>query len=79
MEDEKYRLFINMLKQLSTNVPLIEALEKMPGYAIFIKNNVTKKRLVSFEDYDRMHHCSAIATRFLGRKKDDLTPVLYHV
>ena len=53
-EDGKYQHFITMLKQLSINVPLIEALEKMSGYAKFMKNMVTKKRLVHFEDDDRM-------------------------
>ena len=36
-EDGKYRRFITMLKQLSINVPLVDALEQMPGYAKFIK------------------------------------------
>ena len=35
-EDDKYQRFITMLKQLSINVPLIEALEQMLGYAMFI-------------------------------------------
>ena len=47
-EGGKYRLFITTLKQLSINVPLIEALEQMPGYAKFMKYMVTKKRFVSF-------------------------------
>ena len=42
-KDGKYRRFITMLKQLSINVPLVEALEQMPGYAKFIKDLVTKK------------------------------------
>ena len=49
-----------MLKQLSINVPLVEALEQMPGYAMFMKDLVTKKRSVTFEDDDRLQHCSAI-------------------
>ena len=44
IEDGKYRRFITMLKKLSINVPLIEALEQMPGYAKFMKELVTKKR-----------------------------------
>ena len=32
-EDGKYRSFITMLKQLSINVPLKEALEQIPNYA----------------------------------------------
>ena len=42
-EDGKYRRFITMLKQLSINFPLLEALEQMPGYAKFMKDQVTKK------------------------------------
>ena len=51
-EDGKYRRFITMLKQLSINVPLVEALEQISGYAKFMKDLVTKKRSVTFEDYD---------------------------
>ena len=60
-----------MLKQLSINVPLVEALEQMPGYAKFMKDLVTNKRLVTFEDNDRMQHYSAIATRSLIQKRED--------
>ncbi|KAK4708637.1 hypothetical protein R3W88_029562 [Solanum pinnatisectum] len=69
-EERKYRRFISMLKQLSINVPLIETLEQMPGYAKFMKDMVTKKREVSFEDDDRLQHYSAIATRSLVQKKE---------
>ncbi|XP_049368219.1 uncharacterized protein LOC125833118 [Solanum verrucosum] len=44
IEEGKYRRFISMLKQLSINVPLIEALEQITGYAKFMKDFVTKKR-----------------------------------
>ena len=44
----------------------------MSGYVKFIKNLVTKKISVTFEDDDRMQHCSAIATRSLEQKKEDL-------
>ena len=50
-------------------MPLIEALEQMLGYAKFMKDKVTKKRLVYFEDDDRMQHCSDITTRSLVQKK----------
>ena len=43
-EDGKYQHFITMLKKLSINVPLIEALEQMPCYTKFMKDMVTKKR-----------------------------------
>ncbi|XP_069143379.1 uncharacterized protein [Solanum lycopersicum] len=69
-EDGKYQSFINMLKQLSINVPLIEALEQMHIYAKFMKDMVNKKRPVSFENDDRRQHCSAIATRSQEQKKN---------
>ncbi|XP_069144410.1 uncharacterized protein [Solanum lycopersicum] len=63
IEDGKYRHYSTMLKQFSINVPLIEALEQMYGYAKFTKDMVTKKRSIIFKDDDLMQHCSAIATR----------------
>ncbi|XP_015078366.1 uncharacterized protein LOC107022199 [Solanum pennellii] len=71
MEDGKYCRFIIMLKQFSINIPFIEALQQMPGYAKFIKDMVTKKRLVRFKDDDRMQHYSVISTRSLVQKKED--------
>ena len=43
----------------------------MPDYAKFMKDLVTMKRSVTFEDDDRMQYCSAIATRSLVQKKED--------
>ncbi|XP_069150245.1 uncharacterized protein [Solanum lycopersicum] len=63
-----------MLKQLSINVPLVEALEQMPRYAKFMKDVVTKKISVTLEDDDRLQHCSAITTRSLVQKKEDPEP-----
>jgi len=70
-EDGKYRRFITMLKKLSISFSLVEALEQMPGYSKFMKDMVTKKRSDTFENDDRLQHCSAIATRSLVKKKKD--------
>ena len=70
-ENGKYQRFITMLKQLSINVPLVEALEQLPGYAKFMKDLVTKKRSITFKDDDRLYHCNAITTRYLVQKKED--------
>ena len=51
---------------------MIQALEQMSWYAKFMKDIVTKKISVSFEDDDRMQHFSAIAARSLAQKKEDL-------
>ena len=68
-EDSKYLHFIIILRQLSINVPLIEAIEQMPSYGKFMKDMVTNKRSVSFKDDDRMQHYSAITKRSLKQKK----------
>ncbi|PHT35853.1 hypothetical protein CQW23_23553 [Capsicum baccatum] len=70
-DDTKFSKFMNMLKQLTINVPLVEALEQMPGYAKFMKDLLTKKRAASYDLADNVHHCSAIATRSLVQKKAD--------
>lgn len=71
IEEGKYCKFIIILKQLSINVPLIEVLDKMHGYAKFMRDMVTKKRTVTFEDDERFPHCSAIARRTLVQNKED--------
>ncbi|XP_047268104.1 uncharacterized protein LOC124898508 [Capsicum annuum] len=58
-----------MLKQLMVNVPLVEALEQMLGYAKFIKDLVMKKRVVSYKSVHNLHHCGAISTRSLVQNK----------
>ncbi|PHT48005.1 Sulfate transporter 1.3 [Capsicum baccatum] len=70
-EDTRFSKFMTMLKQLTINVPLVEALEQMPGYAKFMKDLLTKKRAANYELADNVHHCSAIATRSLVQKKAD--------
>ncbi|XP_049372849.1 uncharacterized protein LOC125837821 [Solanum verrucosum] len=70
-EEGKYCRFITMLKQPSINASLIKALEQMPWYAKFMKDLVTKKRAVSFENDERLQHCSAISTRSQVQKIED--------
>ncbi|XP_047270359.1 uncharacterized protein LOC124899505 [Capsicum annuum] len=42
-DDAKFNKFLAILKQLTLNVPLIEALEQMPNFAKFMKEFLTKK------------------------------------
>lgn len=60
-----------MLKELSVNIPLEEALEQMPGYAKFMKNLIIKKIAVSYEPVDNVYHCSVISNRSLVEKEKD--------
>ncbi|XP_049414657.1 uncharacterized protein LOC125877396 [Solanum stenotomum] len=70
-EDGKFTKFITILRQITVNIPLVEALKQMPRYAKFIKHLVTKKRAISIDLTDNVHHCSAIATGSLAQKKKD--------
>ncbi|XP_016580436.1 uncharacterized protein LOC107878050 [Capsicum annuum] len=46
-----------------------KALEQMLGYAKFMKDLMTKKRVVSYELEGNLYYCSAISTRTLVKKK----------
>lgn len=46
--DGKFSKFIAMLKKLSVNVKLVEALEQMFGYAKFMKNLVIENKTISY-------------------------------
>ncbi|XP_070050149.1 uncharacterized protein [Nicotiana tomentosiformis] len=53
--ENQFKKFIQMMKSLSINVSLVEALEKMLGYAKFMKDLVMKKRLMNFETIKVTH------------------------
>ncbi|XP_047253815.1 uncharacterized protein LOC107844736 [Capsicum annuum] len=71
VDDEKFSKFMVMLKKLTVTVPLVEAVEQMSGYTKFIKELVTKKRMVRYEPVDNLHHYSVVSTRSLAQKKVD--------
>ncbi|XP_060170409.1 uncharacterized protein LOC132601327 [Lycium barbarum] len=70
-DDGKFLKFIERLKGLSINMPLVEVLKQMPDYAKFMKDLVTKRRHASFETVGVIHHCSSIMTKALVQKKED--------
>ncbi|XP_070039046.1 uncharacterized protein [Nicotiana tomentosiformis] len=59
-----------MMKSLSINVPLVEALEKMSGYAKFMKDLVIKKRSMNFETIKVTHQVSAIVHSMSPKLED---------
>ncbi|XP_070007290.1 uncharacterized protein [Nicotiana sylvestris] len=58
--ENQFKKFIEMMKSLSINVPLVEALEQIPIYAKFMKDLVTKKRSMDCEIIKMTHQVSAI-------------------
>ncbi|XP_049378071.1 uncharacterized protein LOC125842812 [Solanum stenotomum] len=70
-DDEKFKKFLSVFKTLSINLPLVEALLEMSGYAKFMKELVTKKKIIDFETIEVSHSCSAIMTKELIKKRED--------
>lgn len=68
--ENQFKKFIDMMKSLSINVPLVEALEQMPGYAKFMKHLVTKKRSMDFETIKVTHQVSAIVHLMAPKLED---------
>ncbi|XP_070021334.1 uncharacterized protein [Nicotiana sylvestris] len=69
--ENQFKKFIDMMKILSINVSLVEALKQMPGYAKFIKDLVTKKRSMNYETIKMKHKVSEIV--------HSMTPKLEHL
>lgn len=57
----QFRHFLNVLKQLHINIPLVEALEQMPSYVKFLKAIMSKKkRIREYETVALTQECSAM-------------------
>ncbi|XP_070040291.1 uncharacterized protein [Nicotiana tomentosiformis] len=66
----QFKKCIDMMKSLSINFPLVEALEQMPGYAMFMKDLVTKKRSMNCETIKMTHQVSAIVHAMAQKLED---------
>ncbi|XP_063946059.1 uncharacterized protein LOC135151507 [Daucus carota subsp. sativus] len=71
-QDVQFKKFLNVLKQLHINIPLVEALEQMPNYVKFMKDILTKKRrLGEFETVALTKECSSFLQHKLPTKMKD--------
>ncbi|KAL5571985.1 hypothetical protein UlMin_021582 [Ulmus minor] len=71
-QDQQFRRFLDVLKQLHINIPLVEALEQMPNYVKFMKDILTKKRRFGeFETVALTRECSAVLQNKLPPKLQD--------
>ncbi|XP_062080383.1 uncharacterized protein LOC133785144 [Humulus lupulus] len=71
-QDAQFKKFLDVLKQLRINIPLVEALEQMPNYANFFKDILTKKRkLGEFETVALTKECSSFLHNKLPPKMKD--------
>ncbi|XP_009797176.1 uncharacterized protein [Nicotiana sylvestris] len=58
--ENQFKRFIQIIKSLSINVPLVEALELMPAYAKFMKDIMTNEWSMNFQTIKVSHQVSAI-------------------
>ena len=71
-QDKQFKKFLDVLKQLHINIPLVEALEQMPSYAKFMKDILAKKRrLGEFETVALTEESSAFFQNRLPPKLKD--------
>ncbi|XP_070019382.1 uncharacterized protein [Nicotiana sylvestris] len=71
-KEDQYKKFFEMLKQIQVNIPLIEALKEMPGYAKMMKDLMSRK--FDFQDLATVtltQTCSAVVTRPVAEKLSD--------
>ncbi|XP_062099872.1 uncharacterized protein LOC133805726 [Humulus lupulus] len=72
-QDGQFRRFLDVLKKLHINIPLVEALEQMPNYVKFLNDILTKKRrLGEFEMVALTEGCSATLKNKIPPKLKDL-------
>nr|XP_016508229.1 PREDICTED: uncharacterized protein LOC107825828 [Nicotiana tabacum] len=72
-KDEQYKKFMEMLKQIQVNIPLIGALREMPGYAKMMKDLMSRK--FDFQDLATItltQTCSAVVSRPIAKKLSDI-------
>ncbi|WMV33292.1 hypothetical protein MTR67_026677 [Solanum verrucosum] len=71
-DNAQFQKFLVVVKDLSINIPLVDALVEMPRYSKYMKELVTKKRLFDCEMVEISQICSAIMTKNAIVKKEDL-------
>ena len=70
--DKQFIKFMDVFKKMHINIPFADALEQMPSYVKFMKDILSKKRILSnFETVNLTKECSVILQRKLPHKLKD--------
>ncbi|XP_019057369.1 PREDICTED: uncharacterized protein LOC109116429 [Tarenaya hassleriana] len=70
-EDSQFAKFAEMLKKLEVTMPFTEAILQIPSYTKFLKDILTKKRVVEKETVALTVECSALIQHELPPKRSD--------
>ncbi|XP_016576615.1 uncharacterized protein LOC107874305 [Capsicum annuum] len=70
-DNVKFKMFLYKISNLSINIPLLEAIQEISGYAKLMKKLMTKKYLDYGETIEVTHGCSTIMTSAIEEKNED--------
>ncbi|XP_009591791.1 uncharacterized protein [Nicotiana tomentosiformis] len=71
VDDSKFEKFYDILKQLSVNIPFVEAFQEMPCFSKYLKDLITKKRTTKNEVVNVTHRVSSIIATTTIKNKED--------
>ncbi|XP_019230632.1 PREDICTED: uncharacterized protein LOC109211546 [Nicotiana attenuata] len=71
IDDSKLEKFYDILKQLTVNIPFVEAFQEIAGFDKYLKDLITKKRTTKNEVVNTTHRVSSIIATTLVQKKED--------
>jgi hypothetical protein len=71
-QEYQFKKFLDILKQVHINLPLVEAIEQMPNYAKFLKDIISKRtRIGEFETVAVTEGCMALLHNKMPPKLKD--------
>ncbi|XP_061340962.1 uncharacterized protein LOC133287381 [Gastrolobium bilobum] len=71
-QEQHFKRFLEILKQLQINIPFVEALQHMPSYIKFMKDILSRKRRIEeFETVALTKECSSIVSTKVPPKMED--------
>ncbi|XP_070022790.1 uncharacterized protein [Nicotiana sylvestris] len=71
VDDSKLERFYDILKQLSINIPFVEAFQEISGFAKYLKDLITKKRTTKNEVVNMTQWVSSIIATITVQKKEE--------
>ncbi|XP_038875126.1 uncharacterized protein LOC120067659 [Benincasa hispida] len=72
-DSKQFKRFLDVLRQLHINIPLVESLEQMPSYVKFLKDIFANKRKIGENETVALtYECSALFQNNIPKKMKDL-------
>ncbi|XP_070039235.1 uncharacterized protein [Nicotiana tomentosiformis] len=71
VDDSKLEMLYDILKQLSMNIPFVEAFQDMLGFSKYLKDLITKTKTTKNEVVNMTHRVSSIIATTVVQKKED--------